>query len=468
MAATDESERLIHYLHDALQTLHSPTRLATSALLGLPVAQAYQKRKTTLTPTHALRNLLGELLNELSKEHPQLADLLRGRFWEGLTVDEMLARNRPEAQSPRRFQNKQKEALEHLSQIWQEASLRLQEDERRQRLLANLPEASYLSLFGAECWVEQALDTLCNPKGEAILAIKGNGGIGKTALADCIVRRLIAEGETFANLAWISAKQEYLQENGIHPLSTNTSGVSLVEIFEQLVQMLNLHEVSGRTIQQQIAALSPILHSQPYLIVIDNLESVCDFEQLTPLLAKLVRPTRFILTSRMTTRSMIPIHTLEIDELKKNEALQLVEHMAQQKHVEDYDPETIYDVVGGNPLAIILTVSQMKHIPAQQVLGQLCSHAGDSLYRYIYWNSWRLLEPTSKDLLFTIQRAGDQADWRWLSMGHADSLPQLQNAIEELFDFSLINLRQRKNGNQSYGIHRLTSTFLRTEVLGWT
>lgn len=467
MAASDDAEQLITYLHEALHLLHTPNRLTSSALCALPLFDHYHQQHPTLTPAHALSNLLTDLAQEMSNEHPKLSDLLRGHFWEGLTVDEMLDQQRPEAQSPRRFHQQQSQAIGYLAQAWQEADLRLQQQRQRQKLLGQLPAANYESLFGAESWIDEAIFVLRDPNEAPILTLKGNGGIGKTALADRVVRHLVEEDESYQQVVWISAKQEYLSVDGIHALGKGPSQISLPQIFEKLIQALGMYQLSGRCMQQQIDGLVPLLRGQPHLIVIDNLESVHDFEQLTPHLARLVNPSRFLLTSRLTMPSSLPIHVIELDELPEKAAFALIEHVAQQKGVKDCDLQLIHRLVGGNPLALILTVSQMKRLPPKVVLESLRQHKADPLYRYIYWNAWHDLNSTARDLLFAIERAGDQADWYWLTMVCDHSLEQIQHAVEALLDYSLVSLRSREKGNRLYGIHRLTSTFLRNEVLGW-
>lgn len=467
MAAVDAFDQLISYLHEALHLLHISNRLNHSLLCSTPLFDHYHQQHPTLVPSHALSNLLTDLVNEMSNEYPKLSDLLRGHFWEGLTVDEMLEQQRPEAQSPRRFHQQQGQALCYLAQCWQEAELRLQQKKQQQQLLCKLPTASYDSLFGTESWIDEAIFVLSNPKGAPILTLKGNGGIGKTALADCVVRHLIEEDETYQQVVWISAKQEYLSLDGIQSVDGRHAQISLAQIFERLIQALGLYQLSGCCMQQQIDGLAPLLRNQPHLIVIDNLESVHDFAQLTPHLTCLVNPSRFLLTSRLTTPSTMPIHIIELDELAEKAALDLIEHIAQQKGVKDCDHQQIHHLVGGNPLALILAVSQMKRLPPKVVLESLRQCKADPLYRYIYWNTWNSLNSTARDLLFAIQRAGDQADWHWLTMVCDHSLEQIQHAVEALLDFSLVNLRSQEKGNRIYGIHRLTSTFLRSEVLGW-
>jgi len=135
--------------------------------------------------------------------------------------------------------------------------------------------------------------------------------------------------------------------------------------------------------------------------------------------------------------------------------------------VHDFDPAAVFAVVGGNPLALILTISQMQTIPPNQVLAGLQAGSIDELYRFIFWKAWSLLDQDAKEILFVIQRANDQANWEWLMLTTEFSLSQMYVALQQLLDLSLIQPQKDDESGRLYRIHRLTSTFLRTEVLGW-
>jgi hypothetical protein len=123
-------------------------------------------------------------------------------------------------------------------------------------------------------------------------------------------------------------------------------------------------------------------------------------------------------------------------------------------------------LVGGNPLAILLTVSQMRYLPPAVVLSAIVAGTAE-IYTCIYWNAWSVLNTHAREVLFAIQRAGDQANWAWLEMVLDLSDQELANALQQLMDLSLVQPQLNVHGERIYAIHRLTSTFLRTEVLGW-
>ncbi len=312
-----------------------------------------------------------------------------------------------------------------------------------------------------------------------IISLKGIGGIGKTALADAAVRAYLAQQPTLADLVWISAKQEYLTpfgivasgvlntatDAGITPVAEQTQ-VRLETIFDELGLKLGLDEVVRLPLAHKIERLAATLRGAPHLVVIDNLEIVADFQRLVPWLMQLAAPTRFLLTSRRVVPALTQVRTLELAELDRAASLALIEHTASEKGVPKLDAAQVYALTGGNPLAVLLVVSQMQRLPPATVLAHVRTGVVEEMYSFIYRNAWSALSEAAKELLLSIQRAGDTADWLWLTTISDLSASQLRSALRELLDLSLVQPRH-DGAAHTFAIHRLTSTFLRTEVLGW-
>lgn len=72
----------------------------------------------------AVRYVLTEAREILAVESGDLADLLLGRFWEGLTVEKMVEIGRPQPWQERNFQLQQRRAIERLAQILEEMERR--------------------------------------------------------------------------------------------------------------------------------------------------------------------------------------------------------------------------------------------------------------------------------------------------------------------------------------------------------
>ena len=332
------------------------------------------------------------------------------------------------------------------------------------RLLQQLPIPTYTRLFGVEPYVDVLLQSLQDQQTHQIISIQGIGGIGKSALADHVVRKMITEAPYLNGLVWISAKQEFLTEAGI---VKNKTQIRLESLFDDLGLKLGLTRVLRLPLIQKVDHIAALLRAEPYLVVIDNLETVQDFQGLVPWLEKLAAPTKFLLTSREHVPSLTTVVSVRLEELDENASLQLIQHIAAEKRIDDFEPFQVYELVGGNPLAIILTVNLMKDLPPTVVLESVQLGSTEDIYRYVYQKSWSALTDDAREILLGIQRAGDEADWKWLSTMMDLSDRDLQDALRHLIDLSLVQPQRTANDEHFYVIHRLTSTFLRTEVLGW-
>jgi len=115
------------------------------------------------------------------------------------------------------------------------------------------------------------------------------------------------------------------------------------------------------------------LSAAPHLVVIDNLESLADVEQLLPLLQRLANPTKFLLTTRQRMPDGGQVYHFPVPALGEADALALMRHEASignlphvagaadadLPHVAgaaDADLRPLYAVLGGNPLALRLAV----------------------------------------------------------------------------------------------------------------
>ncbi len=221
-------------------------------------------------------------------------------------------------------------------------------------------------------------------------------------------------------------------------------------------------------------ALRRLLSQKPHLIVIDNLETVIDYQTLLPDLQKLANPGKIILTSRHSLRAYPDIFCLGLNELPRPDAIHLIRQEAETRGVKELEGATeeqlgkIFEAVGGNPLALKLIVGQVSLLPLPKVLENLRQRPAiesDALYTYIYWQSWRLLSPAARQLLLIMPLAQNSAIDHLLFLSQLE-VPTLNGAIKTLLQLSLLqaggDLEERR-----YATHRLTETFLLNEAIQW-
>lgn len=419
-------------------------------------------------PHQAINQALLNALDTLALEHRDEAELLRLRFLDGLVMYATANRlNISEATAYR----KQNEAIEHLARIILAEELRLRA-ERRSVLEKHLETPTYLDLVGVSAHLEKLLAVLTAPQAPWLISIEGTGGIGKTALADALCRRAIAGG-FFADFGWVSARQ-LAYSPGLGIAETGHPALTVETLVDTLLAQWEGPVLPARPLAEKQAALARYLKATTALIVVDNLETVVDLHTLLPFLRQLANPTKILLTSRHSLRNQSDVYALGLNELSPADTFHFIRQEANIRGAIELAtaPEEslrrIYNVVGGNPLALKLVIGQIAHLSLTQVLENLREAQGksvDDLYTFIYWQSWHLLDEAAQQVLLTMPLAQGGPVSQLLTLSRLD-LSDLLHAIQQLVSLSLVQviggLEERR-----YTIHRLTETFLLKEAIQW-
>lgn len=245
-------------------------------------------------------------------------------------------------------------------------------------------------------------------------------------------------------------------------------------LLDILLEQLNINILPSYTPEQKIASLTSLLKKQPCLIVIDNLETVDDYQTLLPLLRQLVNPGKCLLTSRHCLRVYSDVFCLSLKELSQSDTLALLRYEAKVRgrpslaNASEDQLKSIYEVVGGNPLALKLIVGQIGVFSLSRVLENLKQVRGrtiDEMYTYIYWQVWQALDAVSRDVLLVMPLAhGGNLD-QLAAVGKVNG-DVLNQALEQLVSLSLVEVGGDLDERRYY-IHRLTETFLLEEVVKW-
>lgn len=422
------------------------------------------------TAKRKLKRVLADAIGKLRIEDSEGSQILELRFIEDLTP---LAAALKCKLTESDFYRKQSRAVRALAELIYESESKNYSDKRfrfEQRLIAPV----HRSLFGVEEAVLSLQRLVAQPMEPWIIVIDGMGGIGKTALADLLVRKLIYSAQ-WENLAWVSAAPARLDLHGqIRPLlnaATTVEGI-LTQLFDQL---LPTHPRPTSLTDDN--ALLPLLHylkQSASLVVIDNLETIQDVERLLPLLRRMMNPSKFILTSRTMLYAESELAHFSVPELKIESALRLIRREAgvrQSLHLitaNDSELLPIYDIVGGNPLALHLVAGQLHVHPLTTVLNDLKQARGQSvenLYTYIYANGWKLLDPDAQKVLLFMPLASDLGGEieHIVDATHMDR-STIRTSLDQLI---LLNLVQGRPELGTYTIHSLTRTFLLEQVIRW-
>ncbi|MCB9102144.1 MAG: hypothetical protein H6632_21590 [Anaerolineales bacterium] len=453
-------------VHEALKLWSKPNDDTS------PLSHLYLFHQAGQTRSANARRLTNDLLLQAlttmeDRYDAFLADLLRRRFLENTPVAAVAnEKNIAEATAHK----KQRQAIEQLADI-----LAGQERLARQAVITALEQRLNLpaptDLFGVNAYLKRVGDALLSPEPAWLVAIEGLGGIGKTALANAVIRR-VALTHHFQQIAWVSAKQQEFWP-GLGLQLTVQPALDSETLIDNLLAQLGEESPEMVSPQQKMALLTERLKAQPHLVVIDNLETIVDFESLLPLLARLANPSKFLLTSRVMP-PQAGLASIRLTELSRADSFDLLRHEAGLHHMtslaeaSDEQLGRIYQVVGGHPLALKLVIGQLHSLPLSQVLDSLRQAQGkkvDDLYTFIYWQAWSVLAESSRQLLLvmplvqngTIDQLATTAQ---LTMG------DLHDALAQLITLSLLEVSGTID-QRRYRIHRLTETFLLNEVVKW-
>lgn len=442
-------------------------RLTTTAL----DQQRYMEELQTVTKKKTRAELLEELERDFQTTNSELKawSALYHRYLSPVPIDTATLAESANIveQHYRRYV---KQGLKYLTQTLQEAEL----EARNQYQAAPdryLPTPKYARLFGVQKHIKDLAYQLSSQDGPRFLSVEGLGGIGKTALAHAIALVRAASGEITTTL-WVSAQQESLSGEG-NLLKTDKSTRTLEDVVIQLARQLEMHNLAGLSATEKLERIRPTLKQDPYLVVIDNLETFEDTKTLLPALEPLAGTSRFLLTSRHTLQHIPYVYTFTVPELSFDDSYALVNNELQRRGYTDMLPEDLmhqlYQATGGLPLALKLATAQIGRLPAAEILAGLQDtdrEKTNNMYTYIYRRSWQMLNNAAKQLLvygmLLVGPEGENLDFiRGMSgLSGAD----FESGLGQLLEYSLLETNHSLECPHYY-LHRMTITFLQTDIL---
>ncbi|MFT7585818.1 MAG: hypothetical protein ACI9EW_002246 [Cellvibrionaceae bacterium] len=408
----------------------------------------------------ALNTILHQAINELSKESKNFAILLRKRFFDKDTIPEVSEYFHISMATASRWTDRAIETVaSKLIEIENQSN-----ESWYNRLVSRLPARKYDRLVGVDMLRDRLAAKIVDPNGPGIIALSGIGGIGKSSLADYIVRKTLRLG-FFHKVAWVEFRpghDEWLFGDD--------------EVKKQFIKLL-VNKVAPRanslSFEKQSERLADRLKSEPHLIVVDNLEDQHATDIVIQCLNGVEFPSRFIVTTRVQpSRATCYVRTLT--ELAKDSSVSMMQYYLEstgQTQIGIVDEETldkIFQIVGGNPLALKITAGLMQWMPLDKILLDLEKGRGDAtlIYKTIFWHTWETLAPDSQLLLQAIAYAKVVSEASAAEMQGECGLAtkNFWSAVDELLLRSMLEVRGPLD-NRRYGIHQLTEAFIKTEII---
>jgi tetratricopeptide (TPR) repeat protein len=260
------------------------------------------------------------------------------------------------------------------------------------RLPHNLPAPSCSTFVGREEEITRLLELLSPLHSAHLISVDGIGGVGKTTLVvEAAYRCLRASYNneaflgvpTFDTIIFTSAKQFYLTSFGLLPSLAPKR--TLHDIFRQITRILGELNITGVNFEEQLDLIKDAFSCQRTLLIVDNLETVENQQDVLAFLYELPPTVKVVIT----TREQIVFVPVRLTSMPESDGLCLIEHEAKEKGVSlsDQNSQTLYKVTGGIPVAISYAIGQLANgYPIKEVLGGVSQSTGD-VARFCFENS---------------------------------------------------------------------------------
>jgi len=412
-------------------------------------------------------------IDQLELQDPEAANVLRQRYLERKSIQEIVTLSHRSQASVHRDLRLATEKLARI--LWQ---FEIEEHRNYERIqLRRLEPPTYDKLFGISEIAEELFALLTDPDGPTPVMLVGSGGIGKTAMADYLSRRII-QSHIFAGIGWISTRPQ-ISLWDVRPFFTaDTTEHAIDQLFERLTAQLlgEKYVPSPFDLSKALDRLDIFLQRSNHFIVIDNVEIFESEEALFSILRRFVPHTKFLLTSRRITTTYPDLYQVRIPQISAEASLALLRHEAQKRnvpsliHASDDDLMVIYDIVGGNPLALKLVVGQASYHSLSTVLEDVKLARGKTvqeLYEYLYRWAWNNLSDEERKILLAMPLLPPEGgDFEQIVAITGMDEDVVHDALEKLVSQSLVEVVPGID-HSTYAIHGLTRTFVQEQAAKW-
>lgn len=466
---TDSLDDASDVLHEAVhKALSSWTKQVADAETLLSQLASVQQMQTAMNAGDnpallrgATNKVLQTAMEDMERQTPRLVSVLRRRFVEKKTLDEVANMMNFSAHQISRMQ---REGIKQLAGVLQSQERDIKREQAR-TLQSMLPPPTYTRLFGVDELCQKLMELLSTAQAPWVVALVGMGGLGKTAVSNHVTRQLIKE-LVFTHVVWIKTETPHTMGQPEAP------SLTYEKIINQLWMQLFPALKPPFALADRVVKVRHALKAQAHLVVIDNLEAAEDTSFLLNHLNDLAQPSRFLLTTRTRAVKQAAIMDVPLDQLGFADSAAFMRYHGAETGVTavaeatDEDLHKIYAKIGGNPLAIKMAVNLLDMLPLNRLLeGLTRNHPTkvQEMYDRIFWQTWQTLSENGRKLLQAMPLTQEPADVEYLLIISGLSENEIWPAIEELRQRSLLEIEGNLH-EKLYGIHPLTDTFLRREI----
>lgn len=395
-----------------------------------------------------LNRLLLELVAEIEELDQEAAWLLRARFVEGKTLNDVA---REASVSVETISRRQRAALEGVGRYlydW-EVSFRRH---RLQQLESQLPRFRFSNLIGRETDEERVVEQVLSDKNHQVIVVSGLGGIGTTAFVHSVARKALASLR-FGQCLWIGLEGE-----------TNADAV-----WKQIEDRVTAAKASDTP----DLSFEDCLASERFLVVLDDLGAQTEREHVLERLINVKTESRFLVTTRYRPPSALDCMHVKLSDLDTKSSEVVLRQMASERGTaldQETEPaiRSLLQAIGGHPLSLWTTAGMAQTMTIPEIMRALKAantHAVKRLYEHVIGNVWSELSANSRHLLKTLAVVEEQSansDMLREASGLADG--DFWRALEELSSLGLIET-ETEASIRSFRMPRIVSTILTSGAL---
>ena len=325
-------------------------------------------------------------------------------------------------------------------------------------------------LFGINKILDRLGENLQSRDDYWLMSLTGAGGIGKTSLTENLVGEYAADSG-FYKLAWTTAKRVYLAADMSVQKTNNRGDTNAGRIIYDIASQLDINLPPANT--DHFAALQKKLKSEPYLIVIDNLETLLEYELL---LARFnpfdpmcnIRPSKIIFTSRKDLKTHnFAVREIKLTGIDKSATFEMIRYQGQEldmiQQALDEELEPIYQKTQGNPLMILLVINLLTiyHEPLDKIFERF--EQNQDFQNFLYQESVFSLSDNAMRVLNTVIKFSPNSRIYHSHLQQSSGLndDEFTQAITESSQLNLLDSSRSLTSESRYSIHSLLYEFLK-------
>ena len=257
----------------------------------------------------------------------------------------------------------------------------------------NFSQDIYYRLPSWEKLIDDLIDVILNSPGKKVINICGIGGIGKTAFALEIARRLIQQG-SFSRLIGESANDRILVGNEVMRLRFEE--FSFPELWDSLAIQLDRNDLIGQNVYVVAKELLTQFHDEKILCLADGIELMKKHRVFYISNRVNLGNIRLIITSRII-KSHLDFINITLNSMSVEDTKFFLEKEAINTRKDRYLPllckniDRIMDVSGGIPIIIQYIFDRISFLNLDSTLKEI-TNGHSPLFELIFSNEWQQLD----------------------------------------------------------------------------